>query len=109
MGIEWEINLDFDQAIADIQAKAPEALMKGAEYLRAAAVELTPVESGNLAGSAEARLTGPMDAEVFFPGPYARYQHYGLDFHHEKGQALYLEQPTITEADAIVQIIGDNL
>lgn len=109
MSIKWSNDLDFEKVKADLAAKIPEALMRGAELLRAAAVELTPYETGNLAGLAEARLTGDHTAEVYFPGPYARYQNFGLDFHHEAGQALYLSQPTITEAEAVIKVIGDGL
>lgn len=107
---DWDNDFDavLDAAVADIEAALPAALAKGAEYLRAEAVKLTPVETGNLAGEAEVRGAA-LDWEVYYPGPYARRQHYELSYRHTHGQALFLEQPTITEAPKVIQIIADDV
>lgn len=107
---DWDNEFDavLDAAVADIEAALPGALAKGAGHLRGEAVKLTPVETGNLAGEAEVRGAG-LDWEVYYPGPYARNQHYSLWFKHNHGQALFLEQPTITEAPKVIQIITDDL
>lgn len=84
-------------------------LLDAAEHVRGVAAELTPIESGHLVGSAEVKATDEANVEVYYPGPYARYQHFGLDFRHEHGQALYLEQPMATEAEKVFQIIADTI
>lgn len=101
--------LDFGPITAAIRAAAPAATLTGAEYLKAEAQKRTPVETGDLRGSADARPAGPMRAEVYFPGPYARYQHFGLDFRHEEGQALYLEEPTVSEAERTIRVVANVL
>lgn len=107
---DWTNDFDIllDSAVDQIRARLPVALAKGAEHLRAESVKLVPIETGNLAASAEV-IPGPMEAQVYYPGPYARNQHYSLWFKHTHGQALYLEQPTITEAERIFDIIADDL
>ena len=38
-------------------------------------------------------MIDPLTAEVSYNEPYALIQHERLDFHHEQGQAKYLENP----------------
>lgn len=92
----------------EVLAAIPEAAAKGAEHLRQTAVEKTPIETGNLREEAEVKVHDD-GAEVYYPGPYARYQHYELQLRHEDGQALYLEIPTVTEAPKIIEIIAEEL
>ncbi|WP_350347259.1 hypothetical protein ABIQ69_11520 [Agromyces sp. G08B096] len=86
----------------------PIALARGMEHIRGVAAGLTPVRTGQLVGSASVTVDGD-EAQLFYPGPYARRQHYELDWRHTKGQALYLEQPMRTEADTALGIVSDTL
>lgn len=108
MGIQWEIDLHLEEISADVLARVPVALGKGLEFLRAEVTPRVPVETGNLAGSGAVSVQGD-EGELLYPGPYARNQHYNLSFHHNTGQALYLEQPLVQNGEAIVKIIGDEL
>lgn len=98
----------LDAAGARIEAALPAALAKAAEHVRGIAAELTPVETGHLVGSAEVKVAG-LEAQIYYPGPYARFQHYELGLRHTHGQALYLEQPMITEANKVFDIIADEI
>ena len=92
-----------------LNAAMPIALMRAAEHVRGVAVELTPIEEGDLRGSAGTRLYDG-EAWIEYHSVYARYQHYGLDFEHPRGgQALFLEQPMVTEVGPVQQIIADTL
>lgn len=91
-----------------LRAAEPAALGKGAEHVRSVAAPLTPKDTGNLVGSASVVVT-PGEADIIYPGPYARNQHYTLDFRHTTGQALYLEQPMITEAAKVLKIVANTL
>jgi hypothetical protein len=103
---------DFEEALdgldSRVTAALTPALAKAMEHVRGVAVELTPKETGHLAGSAGVTVEG-LEAQLKYPGPYARNQHYSLDFRHTNGQALYLEQPMITEAAKAIQIIADEI
>lgn len=94
--------------LAAVEKAAPVALAQGAEHIRAKAVELTPVETGVLAGSAEVNVENDR-ASITYPGPYARYQHERLDLHHEHGQAKFLEQPLATEKDTALGIVAEQI
>jgi hypothetical protein len=98
------------QAITEeVIAAVPEAAAKGMEYLRSVAVSKTPIETGNLRSEAEVKVH-PDGAEVYYPGPYARYQHYELQLRHDHGgQALYLEGPLKTEEATILGIVAQEL
>jgi hypothetical protein len=112
MSMDWEIDLDFEGVNARVDAAIPIAAGKAMEHVRGVAVPLTPLREGQLVGSAGVTVIGH-EGHLTFAGPYARYQHYGLDFHHTHGQALFLEQPMLTEApkvfDIIADVIGDAL
>jgi hypothetical protein len=104
---------DFEEALdgldSRIMAALTPALAKAMEHVRGVAVSLTPVETGHLRGAAGVTVEG-LEAQLKYPGPYARYIHYGLDFRHPMGgQALYLEQPMITEAPKALKIIADEI
>ncbi|QWT24942.1 minor capsid protein [Subtercola sp. PAMC28395] len=100
--------IDFGPIDAKITAALPGILAKAMEHVRAVSADLTPIETGHLVGSASVTATTD-EARLLYPGPYARYQHYGLDFRHTHGQALFLEQPMITEAPKVLKIIADEL
>lgn len=105
-GIAFDVSgLTLDRLKAGAAQAKPEALAEAAEHLRRAAVELTPVLTGKLAASAAVTVEDDR-AAVTYDGPYARYQHEGLGFRHEHGQAKYLEQPVTTEKDAIFGILA---
>ncbi|QDZ15781.1 HK97 gp10 family phage protein [Humibacter ginsenosidimutans] len=109
-GIEWNIDLSgLDRITEAMDNLVPAAVVKAAEHVRGVAADLTPVESGHLVGSAEVKATSHDSARVYYPGPYARYQHFELQLKHAHGQALYLEQPMITEAQACFRIMADTL
>jgi hypothetical protein len=100
--------LDVRKLTKAIDDAAPRALAMGAEHIRAAAVELTPVETGRLAGTAAVHVDGDT-ASITYDGPYARYQHERLDLRHEHGQAKFLEQPLATEKDTALGIVAEQI
>jgi hypothetical protein len=108
MSIEWEFDLHLDRVDEAVKAAIPVALGKAIEHVRGEAVKQTPVESGNLAGSAGVTVTGN-EASLLYPGPYARNQHESMDFHHNHGNAKFLELPMMQEAPRVIQIITDEL
>lgn len=109
-GIEWDIHLEgLDETVAAIEAARPIALARGAEHVRGVSVDLAPVLNGDLRASAGVTVYND-EAQVTYDSVYARYQHYGLDFQHPQGgQALFLEQPMITEAETVAQIMADTI
>ena len=111
MSLRWE---GIDEVLANldrIATAAPDgakgALSPAIDHIAAASAELVPVETGTLVGSRKVNVDGKT-ASIEYGTPYARYQHYRLDLHHEHGQALYLEQPVRTETGAAVRIIADG-
>lgn len=102
----------FDALIDEVDAKVSAALtpaaMKGVEYLRAYVAEQTPIETGNLVGSEEPRPAVD-GAELFIPGPYARRQHYELSWHHNTGNALYLELPWMAHAHDALDVVAAEI
>ncbi|UFS59474.1 minor capsid protein [Subtercola endophyticus] len=117
MSIEWEINVDFDGARKAMADALPIAVGRALEHIRAVSAPLVPVESGHLVGSASIVVNGE-DGTITYPGPYALYQHEGVYYRHGRtgaplrhthGQSFFLQQPMVTEKDAVIQIIADTV
>lgn len=125
MGIEWHINLGFDRIREHVDEVIDKALLQGAEELHAAVTPLVPVETGNLAGSGDVGLgdfdapATPHVAHLYYPGPYALYQHEGVYFRrpatfgapltHEHGESFFLLRPAASEGPNIIRRMGDNI
>lgn len=65
------------------------------EYLKSLAVPLAPLDRGPLRASAKIRpaTENLSEAWLIFDTPYAAIQHEALDYHHDDGQAKYVEEP----------------
>lgn len=126
MSIRWEVNLKFGRLKARTDASADKAVLTGMEALRAIVTPLVPIDTGRLVGSADVGLGGvgvdetlPHTAHLYFPGPYALYQHegvyfrrpayYGAPLHHNHGQSFFLIQPAVTHAQEIIDIVGHEV
>jgi hypothetical protein len=108
-----EFAIHLQQVTADVIAAIPDAAQKGMQHLHEAAVAKAPVETGHLAASAEVKVHDD-GAEVYFPGPYARYQEYGVSHHgkalrHEVGQSFYLVTSLVQETPKVLQIVTEEL
>jgi hypothetical protein len=108
-----EFAIHLQQVTADVIAAIPDAAQKGMQHLHEAAVAKAPVETGHLAASAEVKIHDD-GAEVYFPGPYARYQEYGVSHHgkalrHEVGQSFYLVTSLVQETPKVLQIVTEEL
>jgi len=107
MGETFSIHLD--QITEAVIAAIPEATFKAMEHLREVAVNRTPLETGDLrAGASTVNSIDKKGSSVYYPGPYARYQHYEI-LRHEVGQRLYLESAVISETPKIIEILTQEL
>lgn len=100
-----------DIASAMIQANAPEALNHGTELLRGDSVPLAPIDRGPLRESAQVTpaTSQNLEAHVSYDTPYAARQHEELDYHHDEGQAKYLEEPLVQNEAKYMQAIANRL
>lgn len=125
MSIEWEINLGFDRLRARVDEVIDPALVSGMETLKTVVTPLVPVDTGNLVGSGDVGI-GDLDApaephvaHLYYPGPYALYQHQGVYFRrpahygapltHEHGESFFLIRPAVAEGPAIIRQVGDDI
>ncbi|MFP3464580.1 hypothetical protein [Leifsonia sp. SIMBA_070] len=109
MGITYHFDLHLDEIAANLQAALTPAAMKAMEaVIRPEVARQTPVETGHLVGSEDVR---PIEdgSELFIPGPYAARQHFSLHYHHNTGNALFLELPMVSRADAALRMVAEDL
>lgn len=113
MGDQFSIYLDeITQNVVDA---IPGAAFKAMEHVRGVAVSKTPIETGNL--RAEASTVNTVEgrgAAVYYPGPYARYQEYGVsesgkELRHEVGQSFFLVTSILQETPAVLEIVATEL
>lgn len=127
MGLEWHFDLHFDELKAEMAAKADEAVLAGMSYMHGEVTPLVPVETGELVGSGDVGLgvigAGAVDgdhvAHLFYPGPYALYQHEGIYFRrpatygallsHTHGQSFFLIQPMLTYSETVIDVVRQRM
>ena len=103
----------LDRITDEVMAALPGAAFKAMEHVRGKAVELAPIETGDLRASAETKESDK-GADVYFPGPYARYQEYGVSkygkpLRHEEGQSFYLITALTQETPKVLEILTEEL
>jgi len=106
MGETFSIHLD--KVTDAVLAAIPAASFKAMEHLRQVAVERTPIETGDLRASAST-IPHANGADVYYPGPYSRFQHYELLRHERGGERLYLEKSVLSETPKVLEILTQEL
>ena len=108
-----QLEKEFDIKVKEIEHSTSEGLVDAARYLLELSQPLVPVDTGRLKESGrvveESSNTVYVTYEAFNPEngyEYAPIQHEVLDFHHDVGQAKYLEQPFMTNIDRLVEIVA---
>lgn len=122
MTIRIENSLNLGALMDRVRSVSPEALDDAAQHVLEVAREKAPLlvdlkkanderrsDPGALRRSGYARVVDDTSAEVGFSEFYAAWQHERLDYHHEDGQAKYLEEPLVTEKDAAMDIMARKL
>lgn len=107
-----KLEKEFSKKIKDIKHGSSEGLVEAGKYLLELSQPLVPVDTGRLKESG--RVVEDDDAvyvtyEAFNPEngyEYAPIQHESLDFHHNVGQAKYLEEPFMMSIDELVKIVA---
>lgn len=117
MAGDWTIGINFAAIGDEIRAKIPGAVLKGMEHVHTVVTPLVPVETSNLAGSGDVSVVGD-EASLFYPGPYALYQHDGVYYRHGRfgaplththGESFFLQRPMVQEAPRVIGIIEHEL
>lgn len=108
-----ELEKEFNRKVKDIKHGSSEGLVEAGKYLLELSQPLVPVDTGRLKESGrvvqENANTVYVTYEAFNPEngyEYAPIQHEALDFHHNVGQAKYLEEPFMMNMDKLVDIIA---
>lgn len=106
----------------DVDEASPDALDEAAQHVLEVARGKAPLlvdlkranderraNPGELRESGYSRVLDDNTAEVGFSAFYAGWQHENVDYHHEDGEAKYLEIPLLTERDRALQIMADHV
>ena len=116
---EWSNTMGaaFDEFESLIEARMPGAIVKGLEHLRTVTSPKVPVETDHLEGSGDVTADGDA-GQLYYPGPYALYQHegvyyrhgvYGAPLRHNHGESFFLETSVQSDGENVIRIVGDAL
>lgn len=118
MAIDYDFSgLNFDALTARILERAPAALANAMGHIHTVVTPLVPVESGNLAGSGGVTVVD-LEARLLYPGPYARYQEFGVYYRHGRfgaplrhthGQSFFLLTGMTVGAPGALDILRRDL
>ena len=102
---------NLNKEILRIKKRTIKGVMKAGTLIKNTAVTLTPLDTGNLRGSA---YVAPLlyrnrpSVEVGFKTEYALYVHENLESHHPVGQAKFLETSIVREQKNALNIIAQE-
>ncbi|MBM4514612.1 hypothetical protein GS445_03110 [Rhodococcus hoagii] len=102
------MTINFTGIEARIRAAAVDGLADAAEVVKQEAIERCPKETGELRNSARTAVEG-LEAAVGFDTPYATVQHESLGYHHQDGEAKYLENALLATKNTVAQVIATRL
>ena len=94
--------------IEPVRSAITDGLHAAAEVIRQEAIERAPKETGYLRNTAATAAEG-LEAAVGFDGPYAVKQHEELGYHHQDGEAKYLENAVIATREVVGQILAEAI
>lgn len=97
--------MDFTEASRLIRKAAAEGLADAAEVVKQEAVQRAPLENGELRNSA-GTAAEDLEAVVYFDTPYAVRQHEEVGYHHQDGQAKYLENAVVATQSTVAAMIA---
>ena len=107
-----EVEARLNRAIQEIQGATKQSIMDVSFDLLGKAVNLAPVDTGDLRGSGKAEFDvvgETITGTVSFNTPYALRQHEELNYNHPNGgQAKYLQQPFEENAEKYLNHIIDS-
>ncbi|MBD3781698.1 MAG: hypothetical protein IE926_01900 [Micrococcales bacterium] len=99
--------VDFKKARRALRNATPEALDAAGRVVLDASNRLIPTDTGEMEKTGDVRVTGDT-AAVFYTHPGAARQHERLDYHHDDGQAKFLEQASArTRAEQLAALAGE--
>lgn len=100
------MSLNFDMAA--IRAAAQRGLNDAAEVVKQESIQRTPKETGELRNDCKT-ASGDLEAAVYYDLPYAARQHEEVGWHHEHGEAKFLENAVIAKRQEVGQVIAQAI
>lgn len=100
-----------DRVTRAIGAGMGTGLTRAAQRLRALSIPRTPIDTSNLRNKTRVIPATPNVAEalVVNDAPYAVIQHEKLDYHHDEGEAKFLERPLNEHRAELMHIVATDI
>lgn len=98
---------NLNREIRKVKDRSIAGLLAGGLIIQAAAQQRTPVDTGNLKGSAFTRRSPEEEnvVETGFGAAYAVYVHENLEAHHDNGEAKFLENAVVEKREEVLQAV----
>lgn len=103
--VEW-----FGDKLPDMRAVGRSATRLAGERLKAVAIPRTPVDTGNLRASYQVvGINAEATTLVRVNAHYGVYQHEAMDWHHDDGEAKFLERSLNDNRAVLLAIIAEEV
>jgi hypothetical protein len=99
---------NFEVAHQRVQQGTTEGLLDAADVVKQESIERTPLETGELRNDC---TTAAVDNEavVYYSLIYAARQHEEVGWHHQDGEAKFLENALIAKKDEVAAVIAQSI
>lgn len=102
-----EVIGNLNTQVKKIKGRTIGGLLAGGLIIQGEAQRRTPVDTGNLKGSAYTRkaMDDEKAVEVGFGATYGIYVHENLNAYHDNGEAKFLENAATEKADEVIKAV----
>lgn len=99
---------NFEAAHVRVRRGTTEGLLDAAEVVKQEAIQRAPLDTGYLRNTASTSAEDN-EAVVSFDGPYAVRQHEEVGYHHQDGEAKFLENAVIATRAEVAAVISQSI
>lgn len=99
---------NFTAAELIIRQGAGEGLQEAADVVKQESIERTPLETGELRNDCSTAVED-LDAVVYYSKVYAARQHEEVGWHHQDGEAKFLENAVIAKQSEVAAVIAQAI
>lgn len=104
-----DVLFGLTEAEKNFIAGAVRGLKRAGLLVQGDAQKLTPVDEGNLRGSAYTELVGTLTVQVGYTAEYAPHVHEDLQARHTVGEAKFLEKSVQQNAGDVLKILHEEM
>jgi len=109
----WAIGKKITGMLSSVPGTTTDGMQDVVDLILVDSNARAPRDMGDLTRTSEAVVTVEPDGEIvgtiYYPEPYAAKQHEMVDYHHDEGEAKFLEKAMYDALPEIAQMVGNAI